>query len=293
MANFFDKAMNSIKDLDDAMDENLSQEIIGMESNSMGIEEAFLAENGSNEVSNSKNNSSSGGITTAQESIKENTNNEPKKFINLTNESTQSSARTKAFRFVNNSPHSMYKQKSRMKPAFRVETQPVQDSKRLQNSSESVIIEQKFGNGSDFQTTNDRKYVFQLNVKRPPGRPRKYPVDQPKPKRPQGRPRKYPVEVTGSTINTSKVTKKPIKETSTAHTLPIDTELISTTKRGRGRPKREDKELEEHHPDDNAYGHDQSFVIATAGASKSISRNNSDADNGASSGNHSLENTKS
>lgn len=141
------------------------------------------------------------------------------------------SSSSKEFRFVNNSPNSMTKPRNRMKPTFKVLTQQVS----LPITNESVIIEQTLNKSS----VNDKKYVFQLNVKRPPGRPRKHPIEENKIKRPQGRPRKYPIEVSGSSIvntESSKIVKKshePIE-------YPIDTQLeLASSKRGRGRPKRE------------------------------------------------------
>lgn len=275
--------MNSMKDLEGDMSENLSHEIIGIDNGSIGIEEAFLAENSSPREPHSRAQNSTGEHTGAREvssSINgdsSNTTGEVRgmskgessdKSTNTSFSDTQASGQTRAFRFVNNSPNSMYKPKSRMKPTFRVETQPTQNDGRFQNDRESVIIEQKFDNsGSDLQT-NDRKYVFQLNVKRPPGRPRKYPVEKPKAKRPQGRPRKYPIEVTGTTINKSKVSKKTAKDIT--HTLPIDTELIGSSRKGRGRPKRGDKDLDVLEAD-GAYGHERSFAIATVNQSAASS----------------------
>lgn len=254
-------AMNSIKDLEDDMNDNLSHEIMGMGNGSMGIEEAFLSGNSPSET---QSRSQSTGFQRS-----EGTSVNDAKDKSSIPSGARASGQTKAFRFVNNSPNSMYKQKSRMKPTFKVETQAIQSQNNTQGNQESVIIEQNFNNsGADLQTTNDKKYVFQLNVKRPPGRPRKYPLEKPKAKRPQGRPRKYPAEITGSTIGSSKITKKPIKDAS--HDLPIDTELISS-KRGRGRPKREDKDLENQDiGSSDAYGDERNFAIATAaGATQS------------------------
>lgn len=251
--------MSTIKDLEVDMNENLSHEIIGMENGSIGIEEAFLAANSPSETQ-----------SRSQLSEFQRRDNTPSnsKDNNTTKSNAHVSGQTRAFRFVNNSPNSMYKPKSRMKPTFKVETQASQGQNNSQGNQESVIIEQNFNNtGAEFQTTNDKKYVFQLNVKRPPGRPRKYPVEKPKAKRPQGRPRKYPTEITGSTIGNSKITKKPIKDAS--HVLPIDTDLIAS-KRGRGRPRREDKDLE----NGDAYGDERNFAIATAAASATQSAAN-------------------
>lgn len=280
--------MSSIKDLEDGMNENLKHDIIGMDNDTIGIEEAFLVESESNETHLKAQESSE----EPQEQIINNNNNgsnksgsitQPRaqKFITTTFNDIQQGNQTKAFRFVNNSPNSMYKPKSRMKPTFKVESQPTQNGHRPPINNESLIIEQKFDNDSAEFETNDKRYVFQLNVKRPPGRPRKYPAEKPKAKRPQGRPRKYPVEVTGSTINNTKITKKMVRDPAT-QSLPIDTELMGPLKRSRGRPRRDDKDTSGHDLDtDDAYGRERNFAIATANSASATQAAQNQHHNGA------------
>jgi hypothetical protein len=144
------------------------------------------------------------------------------------------------FKFVNNSPGSMRRPKMRMKPAFKIiKQQSSQDS--IQQSSQlnkdSMIIEHVLDPmTSNFINTSDKKFSVQMSIKRPPGRPRKHPIEENKVKRPQGRPRKYPVQVSGSSIP-----KAVKKDEPKVQQYPIDTELLP--KRGRGRPKKDSGEL--------------------------------------------------
>jgi hypothetical protein len=179
----------------------------------------------------------------------------------------------------------MLKPRNRMKPTFKVETQPISGHSNISYNNESVIIEQTF-NKAD--TANDKKYVFQLNVKRPPGRPRKHPVEDIKAKRPQGRPRKYPVEVSGTSAlsaEASKITKKHSKEAhvhstpedsdSASHeiinendqySIPIDTELAlaSAARRGRGRPKRNERDGKDKDKEENESTAAAAVAVAAA-----------------------------
>lgn len=213
-------------------------------------------------------------------------NKSPQTDSNL--EGSSSSARAspgaREFRFVNNSASSMGNPtRARMKPAFKATGVTSSTSQSSQANRGSLIIEQTFDQQSahfvNSPTDLTAKYVFQMNVKRPPGRPRKHPIGEPKVKRPQGRPRKYPIEVTGSTVS-PRVQKRPpqaiaaapsnkVKNNSTPTpesevskspptTFAVDSQLLeasvnSTTdeslidpvvqnvKRGRGRPKKADQ----------------------------------------------------
>ena len=103
------------------------------------------------------------------------------------------------FRFVNNSATTMKKPRHKMKASFKIEKSPVINQRSSQLNQDSLIIEQTFDKvTSNFINTTDQKYIFQVNMKRPPGRPRKIQsehLQQPKVKRPQGRPRKSPLGI--------------------------------------------------------------------------------------------------
>ncbi|CCH46812.1 Alpha-amylase [Wickerhamomyces ciferrii] len=296
------------------LNENLSNEILEMDTGSLNIEEAFLAEQQeqqqqkqqqrqghsipkvTNSTTTTTTTSQLSRSSTSKSTTPTSTTTTTTKFNNTTFQDIQNdNNQTKAFRFVNNSPNSMHKQKSRMKPTFKVGSQLIQGNGDHLGNNESVIIEQTFNHnedGSQFINSNDRKYVFQLNVKRPPGRPRKYPLEKPKAKRPQGRPRKYPIEVTGSTINhqhhqqhqhqqhnnnnnpPSKIIKKTLKDSNNTNLsipVPIDTELISLKKeddklRNIGSHSHSHSDLE-NNPD--FAQNETNFAIATAGATQS------------------------
>ncbi|KAH3683795.1 hypothetical protein WICPIJ_005237 [Wickerhamomyces pijperi] len=139
---------------------------------------------------------------------------------------------TRKLKFVNSGPSNVFKPKSRMKPTFKITAQvPYQPSQastsndtsavstamdstiaatnnldssqrkittkrpRIAPNDKSIIIEQRFDlqNNVFVNDNQTKQYQFQEQIKRPPGRPRKYPVDLNKVKRPQGRPRKNPL----------------------------------------------------------------------------------------------------
>ncbi|KAH3672319.1 hypothetical protein WICMUC_004290 [Wickerhamomyces mucosus] len=161
----------------------------------------------------------------------------------LPNDDVKITYPTNRFKFVNNSPTTMHKPRKRMKPTFKVDSTVSFHSlpqsnqfNHILNGRQSLMIEQRLEKSksspqpidtnsntdldSGLDTTNksqeqvkfsgERKYVFQLNVKRAPGRPRKLPLDSEinKVKRPQGRPRKNPIEDTSNTANKSTPNKK-------------------------------------------------------------------------------------
>lgn len=167
------------------------------------------------------------------------------------------------FRFVNNSPGHMTKPRTRMKPAFKVikqDSQTLSSQISLSNKNSMVIEQTLDPHTSLFINTTDQKYLHQMKIKRPPGRPRKHPLGEPRSKRPQGRPRKYPVEVTGSTTSTNAaktISDKSLKPKNDHNKeqgellehvdspYPIDTELLRTGKKARGRPRKAHEMKEE------------------------------------------------
>lgn len=156
------------------------------------------------------------------ETSKSETNRLPPALIKLTLNNDSSTApkdnksqRSKQLKFVNSSPVTISKPKSRMKPTFKINTHMIQQRSppttelnnpsaastrqtpkrpRIAPNDKSIIIEQRFDLLNNvFVSDNQKEYQFQEQVKRPPGRPRKHPIEMDKVKRPQGRPRKNPL----------------------------------------------------------------------------------------------------